>query len=513
MFRSLYESRPGIRDVSTAALVQGSGAFMLMLMSGLGVAVTAMEEKPSVPNAPNANGIPRVPSGPATTSPAAPTKGHIRRFMTQKSYPPGTIPPPSPKVPHVPVNDTSKTVGDTLSTSTNIGKTPTRPSPGIDSSSSLLEPFSGPVFAHSIGAVRGHRDYMEDFYDVAAKGRFAAVYDGHGGDEVSRFLKNYFYRQIINSLNLMADTSQLTSSKHEKQDVGQVGMVAEALKTALAVVERSVLRTKAWCYQGSTLAACVIVNETNSRDENSGGDMQKNRMFAVTANIGDSRIVLSRAGQAVELTEDHKPNLPRELKRIRALGGNVRWYGMVSPEGRPVEGTGVYRVNGNLAVSRAIGDAAEKPFVSPLADIRITPLNFTGGDENEIGSGCRGDSGDEFIVVATDGLWDVMTSYEVVQYVHRILARPIAVDTRLKYVRRKSDGADNGHGQGAPYLPSILSPTTTMTAGSASIDEGVVAPDAVEVARRKENMGRYLTEEALRRGTFDNVACVLLWLK
>ena len=69
---------------------------------------------------------------------------------------------------------------------------------------------------------------------------------------------------------------------------------------------------------------------------------------------GDSRCVLSRGGQAIDLTEDHEPDSVTEKARIRALGGRISWYGAVK-NNAPVPGMGVYRVNGNLALSRAIG--------------------------------------------------------------------------------------------------------------------------------------------------------------
>merc|ERR1719379_2155644 len=64
----------------------------------------------------------------------------------------------------------------------------------------------------------------------------------------------------------------------------------------------------------------------------------------ICANAGDSRAVLCRAGTAVPMSEDHKPMNPPERTRIRSAGGTL-------VEGPP----GVYRVNGNLNLSRAIG--------------------------------------------------------------------------------------------------------------------------------------------------------------
>ena len=67
--------------------------------------------------------------------------------------------------------------------------------------------------------------------------------------------------------------------------------------------------------------------------------------------------------------QDHKPNKQSELERVKKLGGTVRWYGLLEQDGTPMEGMGVYRINGNLAVARAIGDRSERPFVSSAFEI------------------------------------------------------------------------------------------------------------------------------------------------
>ena len=72
------------------------------------------------------------------------------------------------------------------------------------------------------------------------------------------------------------------------------------------------------------------------------------------ANCGDSRAVLCRNGVPAVYTQDHKPSVPAEKKRIQEAGGSVM----------------IHRVNGTLAVSRALGDfdyksvegKGEKPF-------------------------------------------------------------------------------------------------------------------------------------------------------
>lgn len=125
-----------------------------------------------------------------------------------------------------------------------------------------------------------------------------------------------------------------------------------------------------------------------------------NRLFV--ANAGDSRCVLSRAGRVVELTTDHKPELPGEAQRITEAGGFVS-------NGR---------VNGNLNLTRAIGDheykrdrslPPAKQIITCVPDVAETQLT----------------EDDEFIVLACDGIWDCMSNQQVVNFVRRrLLARP-----------------------------------------------------------------------------------------
>ncbi|CAL1538625.1 unnamed protein product [Lymnaea stagnalis] len=115
----------------------------------------------------------------------------------------------------------------------------------------------------------------------------------------------------------------------------------------------------------------------------------------IVANAGDSRCILARAGKAVELSFDHKPEDDSERKRIEKAGGKVTSDG---------------RVNGGLNLSRAIGDHVYKrnkdlpdkeQMITALPDIETAELC----DE------------DQFIVIACDGIWNYLSSQEVVDYV------------------------------------------------------------------------------------------------
>ncbi|KAL5008548.1 hypothetical protein ScPMuIL_014129 [Solemya velum] len=136
---------------------------------------------------------------------------------------------------------------------------------------------------------------------------------------------------------------------------------------------------------GST-AVCAIVSPTD----------------IFFANCGDSRAVLSRAGKCCFSTMDHKPINPTEKERIQRAGGSVM----------------IQRVNGSLAVSRALGDFEYKnvegmgpceQLVSPEPEIFLEPRS----------------EDDEFLVLACDGIWDVMSNDELCDFVRsRMLVSP-----------------------------------------------------------------------------------------
>ncbi len=122
------------------------------------------------------------------------------------------------------------------------------------------------------------------------------------------------------------------------------------------------------------------------------------------ANAGDSRAVLCRAGGVAEdMSVDHKPTMEGEKARILAAGGFV------------ADG----RVKGSLALSRAIGDmefkqtpglGPEAQMVTAVPDVRCEPLR----------------KGDEFLILACDGIWDVMSSQAAVTFVRARLAEGAA---------------------------------------------------------------------------------------
>lgn len=117
------------------------------------------------------------------------------------------------------------------------------------------------------------------------------------------------------------------------------------------------------------------------------------------ANCGDSRAVLSRGGTAFFSTADHKPVNPQEKERIVKAGGSVM----------------IQRVNGSLAVSRALGDFEYKQVEGK------GPCEQLVSPEPEITVQERDAEKDEFLVLACDGIWDVLNNTELCDYVRYML--------------------------------------------------------------------------------------------
>lgn len=125
------------------------------------------------------------------------------------------------------------------------------------------------------------------------------------------------------------------------------------------------------------------------------------RRVLYSANAGDARGVLCRAGKAVRLTYDHKGSDKQEAKRITDAGGFV------------MSG----RVNGVLAVTRSLGDSAMKEFVVGAPYTTETEL-------------CEED---EFLVLACDGLWDIVGDQSAIDLVRDIEDAQLASLKLLKH--------------------------------------------------------------------------------
>ncbi|XP_066362206.1 protein phosphatase 2C 51-like [Miscanthus floridulus] len=210
----------------------------------------------------------------------------------------------------------------------------------------------------------GEREQEQDFF---------AVYDGHGGARVAEACRERMHVVLAEEVGL-------------RRGVGSDLRWEEAMAACFARVDGEVT--------GGFAPPPKPPPQAAADDADAGAGNLPYRTVGstavvavvgqrriVVANCGDSRAVLSRGGVAVPLSTDHKADRPDEMQRVEAAGGRViNWNG--------------YRVLGVLATSRSIGDYYLKPYVS--AEPEVTAVERT--------------EQDEFLILASDGLWDVVSN-------------------------------------------------------------------------------------------------------
>lgn len=220
------------------------------------------------------------------------------------------------------------------------------------------------LIRYGFSLVKGKANHpMEDFHVakfVQVKGHelgLFAIYDGHLGDSVPNYLQKNLFCNILKEEEFWSDPSRSISKAYEKTD--------QAILSRSSDLGRG----------GSTAVTAILINGQ--------------RLWI--ANVGDSRAVLSKGGQAIQMTTDHEPNTERGC--IENKGGFV--------SNMPGD---VPRVNGQLAVSRAFGDKSLKLHLRSDPDVRNIDI----------------DMGTEILVLASDGLWKVMNNDEAVDIARRI---------------------------------------------------------------------------------------------
>lgn len=214
-----------------------------------------------------------------------------------------------------------------------------------------------------LASKKGRRNIMEDGYGVMIdilgnpKQAFFAVIDGHGGRAASDYVAKNLGKNIVKSLEYVVEAED---------------HVEQAIREGYSVTDKGFLS------QGVNSGACA--SSVLLKD----GELH-------VANVGDCRVVLSKKGVANPLTNDHRPCREDERFRIESSGGFVHCR------------NGVWRVQGSLAISRAIGDLHLKEWIISEPEFKKLPLT----------SDC------EFLIMASDGLWDKVNDQEAVDVVLR----------------------------------------------------------------------------------------------
>ena len=188
-------------------------------------------------------------------------------------------------------------------------------------------------------------------------------------------------------------------------------MLQHTLHSKLGKEEAFFSNLERACEGACEAADKEICNELRNMEDDSGSTavfviLDGRKKNVVVGNVGDSRCVLSRGGTAIELTKDHRVGRKDEEERVLRRGCRIRDK----------------RVNGVLAVTRSFGDVVHKGFKGDGGGLDAVP------EVREEGILER----DEFVILGTDGLWDVMGSQQVVNFVRLGLARHHKVKTICK---------------------------------------------------------------------------------
>ena len=233
-----------------------------------------------------------------------------------------------------------------------------------------------------------HRRSMEDAHTVRAAFNTAAhrthrppphaawvgVYDGHGGGYASAYARKHLHRLF---------------AKHWRGGEGDEEVRA-AFEAAFAELDEAMSKSRRFATCGST-AVCVLVQRSVSGSESAA--------FVVhVATLGDAQaVLLLPSSPPVPLSTVHTPANAAECERVASAGGQIL----------------MGRVNGVLAVTRALGDGGMKKVgVVAVPEVQGGMRVGGGRGEGERGEG-GGGGGEGYVVCGCDGVWDVMSMEEV----------------------------------------------------------------------------------------------------
>ncbi|KAK7305782.1 hypothetical protein VNO77_43693 [Canavalia gladiata] len=219
-----------------------------------------------------------------------------------------------------------------------------------------------------VTSVCGRRRDMEDSVSVrpsfSREGfHYFGVFDGHGCSHVATMCKERLHEIVKEEIHTEQENLEWKSTM-EHGFARMDDEVQSWSQNNQTFTCRCELQTPHCDAVGSTAVVAVVTPDK-----------------LVVSNCGDSRAVLCRDGVAIPLSSDHKPDRPDELLRVQAAGGRVIYW----------DGP---RVLGVLAMSRAIGDNYLKPYVISEPEVTVTERTEE----------------DECLILASDGLWDVVSN-------------------------------------------------------------------------------------------------------
>jgi len=264
--------------------------------------------------------------------------------------------------------------------------------------------------------MQGFRAHMQDDFacspSESLKGLdlgYFAVFDGHGqhGDIVSRYCTEHFLNELLNRKSLKAGkcpTVDIVPPALKKTFIKFDAQLKEASRVHATQVKGGDSDKISFVFSGTTATMALVFDR-----------------HIVVANTGDSRTILCSSGGIRFSTTDHNPGDEVEDKRITDAGGKIH---TTPSKNKVIPDPEMYT---NLAVSRTLGDYGfkkspalppEQQIVSPEPDVEVIPRQF---------------SCDEFLLLASDGIFKSMSSSEAVAFVQQ---RMMVTDDLVKICRQ-----------------------------------------------------------------------------
>ncbi|KAL6467660.1 hypothetical protein MHYP_G00233370 [Metynnis hypsauchen] len=231
----------------------------------------------------------------------------------------------------------------------------------------------------AVYAIQGRREHMEDRFEVLtdllnkSHPSIFGIFDGHGGEAAAEYMKTHLPEVLKQQLQV-----------YEKEKENSLLSYQSILEQQILNVDKQMLDKLSASYDeaGTTCLVALLSDKE-----------------LTVANVGDSRGVLcDKDGNAIPLSHDHKPYQLKERKRIKRAGGFISFNGS-------------WRVQGILAMSRSLGDYPLKNLNVLIPDPDVLTFDL---DKLQ----------PEFMILASDGLWDAFSNEEAVRFIKERLDEP-----------------------------------------------------------------------------------------
>ncbi|KAK9108234.1 hypothetical protein Syun_024245 [Stephania yunnanensis] len=311
----------------------------------------------------------------------------------------------------------------------------------------IIQSFESGVAVLSVrGRRKKKKKQLEDRFKVVRafngdlKKSFFGVYDGHRGQEAVNFVTQNLHEIVLDAMN-----------KNES-NLGKV----EVMKAAYLKTDSEFLKL------GKVSGTCCVTCLVEEKE-------------ITVSNSGDCRAVLCRVdGTAEALTKDHKAGDEDERRRVEQMGGCV-------------VKRGCWRVQGDLAISRSIGDAHLKRWVLAEPDTKV--LNITPDME--------------FLILASDGLWDKVSNMEAAD----IAKNAVAPLSKLDISNSDKSKFDYKFGW------EKTSPPTKGSTTSTGEQQKTPAHESNGVTKRPFRLltaCEKLVKASIRRGSSDDITVMVI---